>query len=185
MSFLPNDLPSFMWGAGVGALVLFLTGFLNKAGEHGFEWTKRKFTPDAGVMTAHDKELFKSFKALFSDSGIIKYYKEHHFLLPFNRNHLTPLTTVVECWNDESHNFINGPLQEAKIRFLLAADALAEEISHYTVPDGNGSVSVITRDMDHDNLPNHVKVEAKEIDSKLPEFVQSHEHLIRLGQSLS
>ena len=54
MSFLPNDLPSFMWGAGVGACVLFATGFLKKAGEHSFEWTKRKFTPDAGVMTDHE-----------------------------------------------------------------------------------------------------------------------------------
>ncbi len=185
MSFLPDDFPSFLWGAGVGACVLFATGFLKKAGEHSFEWTKRKFTPDAGVMTDHDKELFRSFKALFSDSGIIKYYKEHYFLLPFSRNHLTPLTTVVECWNDESHSFINAHLQEAKIRFLLAANALAEEISRYTVPDGNGCVSVITRDMDRDNLPSHVKVEAQEIDSKLPEFVQSHEHLIRLGQSFS
>jgi len=185
MSFLPTDWKSFLWGAGTGAFVLFATGFLQKAGEHFFEWAKSKIAPGPGAITDHDKELFKSFKSLFSDSGIITYYKEHDFLLPFNRNHMAPLTTVVECWGDESHNFVNTSLQEAKLRFFSAANALAEKISRYTVPDRNGCLSVITHDMDRENLPDHVREEAKEIDSKLPEFVESHEALIRLGQSLS
>ncbi len=185
MSLLPTDWKSFLWGAGTGAFVLFATGFLQKAGEHFFEWTKRKVAPGPGTITGHDKELFMSLKSLFSDSGIIKYYKEHDFLLPLNRNYIAPLYTVVECWGDESHNFVNPSLQEAKVRFCLAANALAEKISRYTVPDRNGNLSVITRDMDPENLPDHVREEAKEIDSKLPEFVESHEALVRLGKSLS
>ena len=185
MSLLPTDWKSFVWGAFTGALVLFATGFLKKAGEHFFEWAKGKVAPGPVVITDHDKVLFRSFKSLFCDSGIIRYYKEHDFLLPFNRNYIAPLNTVVEHWDDESHNFVNASLQSAKVRFFLAANALAEEISRHTVPDGNGNVSVITRNMDCENLPDHVRQEAKKIDSKLPEFVESHESLVRLGQSLS
>lgn len=36
MSFLPTDLPSFTWGAALGAVAAFATGFLTKAGEHFF-----------------------------------------------------------------------------------------------------------------------------------------------------
>jgi hypothetical protein len=132
----------------------------------------------------HDKTLFASFKALFSDSRVIKHYKEHDFLLPLRQSNLTPLREVVEQWEDESHNFVNPSLQQAKVAFLKAANALSEEVNRYTVPTDNGSVSVITRDMDPENLPVHVKAEAKAIDARLPAFVQTHEELIRIGNSL-
>jgi hypothetical protein len=185
MSVLPTDWPSFIWGAGFSAVALFATGFLQKAGEHSFEWLKRRFISGSDVMTEHDKDLFNSFKALFSDSGIIKHYKEHDFLLPFSRSYLAPLYEFVELWGDESHNFINPSLQKFKVKFSMAANALTAEVTRYTVPDSNEYVSVITRGMDPENLPDHVKIEAKVIDSKLPEFVRSHEELIRFGNSLS
>ncbi|MES2014183.1 MAG: hypothetical protein V4445_10550 [Pseudomonadota bacterium] len=55
---------------------------------------------------------------------------------------------------------------------------LAGEIIRYTVPDGNGSISVITRQMNPENLPEHVRAEARAIDAKLPAFLQSHEALL-------
>lgn len=44
-SFLPSDLPSFLWGASIGALAAFLTGFLQKAGEHAFERFRHWLNP--------------------------------------------------------------------------------------------------------------------------------------------
>lgn len=181
---VPTDLKSFLLGVCSGAIVLFATGFLQKAGEHSFEWIKRKFMSAPCAITDHDKELFRAFKTLFSDSGIIMHYKDHDFLLPFNRSYMAPLATVVEHWGDESHNFVNVSLQQAKVRFFLAAKSLAEEIWRYTSPDRNGNLSLMARDMDYESLPDYMREEAKKIDSKLPEFVESHEALVRLGRSL-
>lgn len=187
MPFLPTDLLSFIWGAAVGAIILLLTGFLQKAGEHCFELLKQKVTKQASPppdITAHDRNLFSEFKNLFSNTGLIKYYKEHDFLLPFPLQHITPLYKVVEHWNDEAHNFTNSTLQKAKIDFVTAAHELAYVISQYTVPTGDGSVSVVTRDIDPENIPPNIKNEAKNINEKLPSFITFHEKLISLGNSL-
>jgi hypothetical protein len=45
MSFLPTDLPSFAWGALIGAVAAFGTGFLKKAGEHVFTLVAGKVNP--------------------------------------------------------------------------------------------------------------------------------------------
>jgi len=147
------------------------------------ELVRRRSSKDS--LSEHDKQLVQAFRALFAQSGLIKHYKEHDFLLPFKRDYLTPLYEVVECWSDESHSFSNAELQEKKLAFFAAANALSEEIVRYTVPTGNGYVGVITRDMDPENLPQHVKSEAKAIDEKLPAFVQAHEELIQLTNKLS
>ena len=45
MSLLPIDLPSFAWGALIGAVAAFGTGFLKKAGEHMFAFVTGKINP--------------------------------------------------------------------------------------------------------------------------------------------
>jgi hypothetical protein len=45
MSFLPTDWPSFAWGAAIGAIAAFSTGFLQKAGEQAFLLLKEKVHP--------------------------------------------------------------------------------------------------------------------------------------------
>lgn len=45
MSFLPTDWPSFVWGALIGAIAAFGTGFLKKAGEHAFTHVAGKVNP--------------------------------------------------------------------------------------------------------------------------------------------
>ena len=61
---VPTDLKSFLLGVCSGAIVLFATGFLQKAGEHSFEWIKRKFMSAPCAITDHDKELFRAFIGL-------------------------------------------------------------------------------------------------------------------------
>lgn len=45
MSFLPTDWNSFAWGALIGGIAAFSTGFLKKAGEHTFSWLASKVNP--------------------------------------------------------------------------------------------------------------------------------------------
>jgi hypothetical protein len=45
MSFLPSDLPSFLWGAVVGLVGAFFSGFLKKAGEDAYHFVRDKLNP--------------------------------------------------------------------------------------------------------------------------------------------
>lgn len=138
-----------------------------------------------GALSEHDRQLTKNFRALFADSGLIRQYQGHDFLLPLRKEATTPLYTVVETWTDEAHYFVHPKLRKTQASFIKAATELANEIVQYTVPDGNGNVSVITRDMDPENLPPHVRNEAKAIDAKLPMFLRTHEELLALCNKLA
>lgn len=128
--------------------------------------------------TSHDRELAKSFRSLFADSGLFREFQGHDFLLPLRKAATVPLYTVVNTWADEAHFFTHPELRSKQAIFIAAANELAEEVVRYTVPDGSGNVSVITRHMDPENLPEHVRVEAQAIDAKLPAFLQAHEGLL-------
>lgn len=130
------------------------------------------------ALSSHDRELAKSFRSLFADSGLFREFQGHDFLLPLRKVATVPLYTVVETWTDEAHFFTHPELRSKQAIFIAAASELAGEIVRYTVPDGNGNVSVITRQMDPENLPEHVQAEAQAIDAKLPAFLQSHEMLL-------
>lgn len=129
-------------------------------------------------LSDHDREIAKSFRSLFADSGIFREFQGHDFLLPLRKEAVAPLYSVVETWTDEAHFFTHPELRGKQAIFIEAANELGNEISRYTVPDGNGCVSVITRQMDPENLPAHVRAEAQAIDAKLPAFIQSHEDLL-------
>lgn len=131
-------------------------------------------------LSAHDRELASSFRSLFADSGVFREFQGHDFLLPLRKSATVPLYTVVETWTDEAHLFTDPELRAKQSIFIAAANELAEEIVRYTVPDGNGNVSVITRQMDPENLPDHVREEARAIDAKLPAFLRSHEELLAI-----
>jgi len=45
VTFLPSDLASFLWGAAIGAVAAFGTGFLQRAGEKSFERFERWRNP--------------------------------------------------------------------------------------------------------------------------------------------
>ena len=45
MAFLPSDWPSFLWGAAIGTIAAFGTGFLQKAGEKAFARLDAKLNP--------------------------------------------------------------------------------------------------------------------------------------------
>lgn len=136
-------------------------------------------------LSDHDRQLVNSFRALFAESGLFRVYQGHDFLLPLKKEATVPLYTVVETWNDEAHYFSNPELRSRQTAFINAANELANEIVRYTVPDGNGNVSVITRHMDPENLPAHVRDEARSIDAKLPAFLKSHEDLLALCNQIA
>lgn len=132
--------------------------------------------PDA--LSSHDCELAKSFRSLFADSGLFRELQGHDFLLPLRKAATVPLYTVVETWTDEAHFFTHPELRSKQAIFIAATNELVEQVVRYTVPDGNGNVSVITHQMDSESLPERVREEARAIDAKLPAFLQSHEVLL-------
>ncbi len=143
------------------------------------------YEPEHNTLSGHNRDLAKSFRSLFADSDAFREYQQHDFLLPFRAEATVPLYTVVETWIDEAHYFTNPELRTRQATFIKAANELASEIVRYTVPNGRGFVSVITRHMDPENLPAHVRDEAKAIDSKLPAFLQSHEDLLAMCNKLA
>ena len=51
LSFLKSvDYPSFLGGLALAGIILFATGFLRKAGEDCYAWTKKKVYPSADVQ---------------------------------------------------------------------------------------------------------------------------------------
>jgi len=46
MAFFSTNLTSFAWGALLGGVIAFATGFLKKAGEHAFSFVKNKISPE-------------------------------------------------------------------------------------------------------------------------------------------
>lgn len=139
----------------------------------------------ADALTHHDQNLVLKFRGLFADSGLYRLYQGHDFLLPLKKEATAPLYEVVETWTDEAHLFSHPELRTKQLEFINSANELATEIVRYTVPDGNGNISVITRQMDPENLAPHVRAEAKAIDAKLPAFLQSHEELLAICNRLS
>lgn len=134
--------------------------------------------PSSAALSEHDRDLAISFRSLFAESGIFRLYQGHDFMLPLAQEAIRPLYTVVETWTDEAHYFVHPELRSKQQTFIKAVNELSEQIVLFTVPDGNGNVSVITRNMDPENLPEHVRAEAKAIDAKLQPFLQSHEQLL-------
>jgi hypothetical protein len=143
----------------------------------------RRFKSQGGLPD-HDRKLAQEFRGLFAESGLIQQYQRHDFMLPLKREAVVPLNVVAEIWTDESHKFVDQRLRPKGEAFVTAATELALEIARYTVPDGSGNVSVITRHMDPENLPTHVRDEAKAIDAKLPLFLRTHEELLTLCNKL-
>jgi hypothetical protein len=179
----------------IAGLVLAVVGIL-----FAFETPRTKFLSLLGSRTSsatsstpsshtslseHDRELVRRFRALFADPGLFQLYQRHDFLLPFSQEALRPLYTVVEAWTTEAHFFSNPELRSKQAIFIRAANELAGEIVRYTVPDGNGNVTVISRHMDPESLPSHVRDEARAIDAKLPAFLRSHEELLEKCNELT
>lgn len=46
------DISSFLWGATIGVIGAFATGFLKKAGEDSYSWMKKKINPKSTEPTA-------------------------------------------------------------------------------------------------------------------------------------
>lgn len=149
----------------------------------GVELLRRFKSPQ--VLSDHDRKLAQTFRGLFADSDLICLYQQHDFLLPLKREAVVPLNAIVETWKNESHYFVDKRLRAKQMVFVKAANELAHEIARYTVPDGNGYVSVITSQMDPENLPSHVRDEARAIDAKLPAFLRTHEELLALCNKLT
>ncbi|MGE4242020.1 hypothetical protein [Ramlibacter sp.] len=93
----------------------------------------RRFQP-LSALSDHDRKLAQIFRGLFAESGLIRLYQRHDFILPLPREAVVPLTTIVETWTDESHYFVDRRLRAKQELFIKSVNELANEIARYTVP---------------------------------------------------
>lgn len=136
-------------------------------------------------LNEHDQHLFSEFRALFSDRNLIQVFRDHDFLISFPREYMAPLRTVSATWDDAAHTFTNKKLEEKRVEFVKAATELAMMIWQNTVPSyGGDHITVIPRGVDPENLPEHIRQEASQINALVPRFVSTHEDLIRMGNKL-
>ncbi len=136
-------------------------------------------------LTYHDEKLFQDFRSLFAEPGYVALYREHHFLSPFPRAAWLPLMRVTDTWTDAAHMFSHPKLEERALKFREAAGALANAIAKYTTPTDSGThITTLPRREDPENPPQWVRDEAEEIHSLVPAFIDAHEELLKLGNSL-
>ena len=159
--------------------------FLGLATVFAFVVTTQFFVARYNKLNEHDQHLFNEFRALFSDRSLIQIFRDHDFLISFRREYMAPLQTVVAVWDDAAHAFTNRKLEEKRVTFVKAATELAMMIWNNTVPSyGGDHITVIPRDVDPENLPEHIRQEAREINALVPPFVAAHEDLIRTANGL-
>ena len=182
MSFLPTDLPSFLWGAGLAALAAFGTGFLTKAGEAVAEHLKGKVTATPGT---HDKALFAEFQRDVASEPALRLFKSPDFDNSFRRADLKPLNTFVETWDSVEKEFMDSKLEAAKKNLYASANKLANEIATLTVPIGDGTFASVYSDNDlkehdADERPAWVREDAKKLNALAKPFAFEYEDFVRL-----
>lgn len=164
------DIPDADW-VGWVLLTIGLTVYLLN------EWIGRS----SGSPNIKDIQLFEEFVAFFAESNLIRFYKEHDFLISFDPRYLEPLNDFIETWDNAVHQFVDRDLEKERQRLYESARALGLAIAGNTVPDRHGRISVIP---DHVGkpIPDWVKRDAKEINELAPPFVEHHENFILLGR---
>ena len=93
MQILPTgwNWASFIWGAGIGAVAAFGTGFFQKVGEHFFDFLKNKINP----LPPEPKQLGGSFIpttyqpgdcAWIRDYQLYDYEQKGYFYYPYSED---------------------------------------------------------------------------------------------------
>lgn len=77
MNWLPDDLPSFLWGVVVGAVGLFIAGFLNTAGADAWKWIKARVAPPPLEPIVVER----TFKPTRYDPGSCAWVREERLLI--------------------------------------------------------------------------------------------------------
>lgn len=164
--------------------VLIIATILGGIAAIGYFWDKiGAWLGLIGKPNQHDIELYDQYKALIVDSGVAEFYRSHDFLGAFETAYWTPFSRYVDSWGTVNHEFVDSRLNRRHKKVYKNAHKLGLAIATNTVPIGaSGHLRSVKPDsMPIGPTPEHIKAEAKEINSLVPEFISAHKKFVRLA----
>ncbi|MGY2572436.1 hypothetical protein [Vibrio sp. C8] len=138
---------------------------------------------ESSKVNTHDLELFEQYKSMFVTTGVAEFYRQHDFLAQFSEDYWRPLSRYVDTWYKPDYEFSNSKLRKKHKTLYAAAEKLGITIAGNTVTI---APTYKMRSVRPDNLafepiPNHIKEDAKEINSLIPAFIKAHDDFVKLG----
>jgi hypothetical protein len=164
--------------------ILIIATILGGIAAIGYFWDKIKALFGRGSKrNQHDVDLYNRYRELIVDSGVADFYRGHDFLGAFESSYWSPFSRYVDSWGTIDHEFIDSRLNKAHKEVYTRAAELGMAIAKNTVPIG---ATGHLRSVKPDRLPagptsEHIKTEAKEINSLVPSFTRAHEEFVRLA----
>ncbi|QUM81154.1 hypothetical protein HWV01_13090 [Moritella sp. 5] len=147
-----------------------------------FFWDKISAWLSGGMnVNSHDVGLYEEYKQLFISNGVAEFYRQHDFLGSFGEELWRPLSRYVDNWHTVEHEFTHKKLNKLHKKVYENAAELGGAIAKYTVPIGpGGHMRAVKPDyIPIGPIPEHIKEEAREINSLVPEFIKAHESFVR------
>lgn len=132
-------------------------------------------------VSAHDIALYEKYKSLFIYNGLAEFYRQHDFLGAFSEDNWRPLSRYVDGWHTVENEFVNKSLNKLHKKVYASASELGGAIARNTVRIGPGGHmrSVKPDSMPIGQTPEHIKEEAREINSLVPEFIKAHKSFVK------
>ncbi len=164
--------------------LLIIATILGGIAAIGYFWDKIKgLFGGGGKRKQHDIDLYRRYRELIVDSGVADFYRSHDFLDAFESSYWSPFSRYVDSWGTIDHEFIDFRLKKAHRKVYKKALELGRTIAKNTVPIGaTGHLRSVKPDsLPAGPTPEHIKVEAKEINSLVPSFSVAHEKFVRLA----
>lgn len=164
--------------------LLIIATILGGIAAIGYFWDKAgAWLGVIGKPNQHDIELYEKYKKLIVDSGVAEFYRSHDFLGAFDNAYWTPFSYYLDTWGTVNHEFVNSQLNRRHKKVYEKALELGSAIAKNTVSIGtHGNMRSVKPDyLPIGPTPEHIKTEAKEINSLVPEFINAHQKFVRLA----
>lgn len=164
--------------------LLIIATILGGIAAVGYFWDKiGAWLGVIGKPSQHDIELYEQYKRLIVDSGVAEFYRSHDFLGAFESAYWTPFSRYVDAWGTVNHEFVDSRLNKVHKKVYEKAFELGSAIAKNTVPIGaQGHLRSVKPDsLPLGPTPEHIKTEAKEINSLVPGFIDAHQKFVRLA----
>jgi len=150
-------------------------------------FVKAEKTGESSSSKPHPNDivLFRNFLEVLPSTTFIELLKQHDFLLDFEPDTFTPLTTFLYEWDNAEHEFQNKDLESLKKALLITTEDFCSKISKYTSRNKSGFYSVRVDHLKYENEHEaRFRKEASIIDDASDKFILTHQNLVREGRRL-
>lgn len=128
-----------------------------------------------------DVRLFDEFVALLpSDGAAVALLKEHDFAGTIRSDGLPAIETFAHRFDNAEHEFLAPEIETAKQELLVLANNFLGKVAVYTVPKGQGFLTVYPGDVDPDIfVPAYLKEQISELNAAASALYDAHQAFIR------